>query len=457
MKGGKDSDYVQGSLWGGIISFSLPYLLSYFLQLLYGLADLYFIGRWCGVESTTAVSIGSQIMHMVTVVIVGLAMGTTVMIARATGARDGRRQSRAIGNTATLFLLFSVGLTLLLTALRQPIIRVMSTPADAVSGTSAYLTLCFLGIPFITAYNIIASVFRGLGDSRSPLYFIAVACGINILLDILFIGKLGMGPAGAALATVLSQTISVAVSLAYAHRQRRIRLSPGHLRPDPETLGQMLRIGVPISLQDGLIQVGFLVITIIANRRGLDDAAAVGIVEKLIGMIFLVPSAMLSTVSTLAAQNMGAGRHDRARRVLWDAVLICTVYGLAVSLIIQPTAEGAVGLFTGDGAVIRQGGQYLRSYIWDTLPAGIHFSFSGFFCAYGQAGISFLHNMASLLLARIPLAWTLSAAYPDTLYPMGWSAPAGSLLSVLICLAAYAWLRRRGTLPGLSTPEPLQA
>ena len=188
------------------------YILSYFLQTLYGMADLFIIGQFNGVESTTAVSVGSQVMHMLTVMIVGLAMGATVMIGRAVGAGKQEQASRVIGNTFVLFTVLSVFFTGVLILAVRLIVSVIATPVEAVQGTSAYLMICFMGVPFITAYNIISSVFRGMGDSRSPMYFIAVACVANIALDYIFIGGMGLGSAGAALGTVLSQTLSVAVS-----------------------------------------------------------------------------------------------------------------------------------------------------------------------------------------------------------------------------------------------------
>ena len=229
--------------------------------------------------------------------LIGLAMGTTVSIARAVGGRNHKQVSENVGNTVTLFFGLSIVLTVVLLLLVRPIVGVMSTPAEAVDGTVAYLTICFLGIPFITAYNIISSIFRGMGDSKSPMYFIAIACVANIALDYLFIGALDFGPAGAALGTTLAQTISVAVSLFMILRRKSISLSKGDFHPRRPVVGQILQIGVPVALQDGLIQIAFIVITIIANRRGLNDAAAVGIVEKIIGFVFLVPSSMLSTVS----------------------------------------------------------------------------------------------------------------------------------------------------------------
>lgn len=192
-----------GSVLTTVLYFSMPFILSYFLQTLYGMADLFIIGQFNGVESTTAVSIGSQVMHMLTVMIVGLAMGATVMIGQAVGAAKHEKASLATGNTVTLFMVLSVLLTVGLLLAVKPIVRVMSTPAEAVSGTVSYLTICFTGIPFITAYNIISSIFRGMGDSKSPMYFIAVACAANIVLDYLFIGGLGLGPAGAALNNIV--------------------------------------------------------------------------------------------------------------------------------------------------------------------------------------------------------------------------------------------------------------
>lgn len=439
-----ERDLTSGSVWKNIAYFSLPYLLSYFLQTLYGLADLFIVGQFDGVASTTAVSIGSQVMHMLTVMIVGLAMGTTVNIGRAVGARDTKKASKVVGNTMVLFIGVSVVLAVVLLLLVRPIVNVMSTPEEAVEGTVRYLTICFIGIPFITAYNVIASIFRGLGDSKSPMYFIAIACVANIALDYIFIGAFHMGSEGAALGTTLSQTISVVVSLwVILKKQTGISVKRENFRPDRVTMGQMLKIGIPIAAQDGFIQVAFIIITIIANRRGLSAAAAVGIVEKIISFLFLVPSSMLSTVSALGAQNMGAGKYERADQILRYAMGIAVGFGLFVSLLIQVTAETAVGLFTTDAVVILLGAQYIRGYIWDCIFAGVHFSFSGYFCAYGRSEISFIHNLIAILCVRIPGVYLTSKIFPDTLFPMGLATATGSLLSVIICMIAFDWLKKQ--------------
>ncbi|WP_294897712.1 MATE family efflux transporter [uncultured Eubacterium sp.] len=437
-----EKNLTTGSVFKNVILFSLPYLLSYFLQTLYGMADLFIIGQYDGVASTTAVSVGSQIMHMITVMIVGLAMGTTVSIAQAIGANNKKPASEAIGNTVVLFMGVAVAGMVLLLLFVHPIVSVMSTPAEAVGGTVTYLTICFIGIPFITAYNVISSIFRGMGDSKSPMYFIAVACATNIVLDYVFMGIFKLGPAGAALGTTISQAISVLVSLTVILRRKSVVLIKADFKPHRPVMGKIVSIGIPIAVQDGLIQVAFIVITIIANQRGLNDAAAVGIVEKIMSFLFLVPSSMLSTVSALGAQNIGAKKPERAIETLRYAVLIAVGFGILATIAVQFTAGSIVSLFTdgstSEGAdVIRLGSQYLRGYIFDCIFAGIHFSFSGYFCACGKSGLSFLHNILAIILVRIPGVYLTSRMFRTTLFPMGLATAAGSLLSVLICLIAF--------------------
>lgn len=332
-------------------------------------------------------------------------MGTTVSIGQAIGSKDKKRVAEGIGNTVILFMGVALVLMTVLLLLTKPIVTVMSTPQEAVMGTISYLTICFIGIPFITAYNIISAIFRGMGDSKSPMYFIAIACAANIVLDYVFIGGLHLGPAGAALGTTCAQVISVMIFLV-------------------------------------------MIITIIANQRGLNDAAAVGIVEKIIGFLFLIPSSMLSTVSVLGAQNIGEGKRQRANETLRYAVMITVGFGIIVGIFMQFFSSPVVALFTdasdASGAeVVRLGGQYLRGYVWDCMFAGIHFSFSGYFCACGKSGISFLHNIIAITLVRIPGVYLTSTLFPDTLFPMGLATAAGSLLSAIICVVAFTILNRK--------------
>ena len=444
-----DKNLTDGSITGRLVTFSLPYLLSYFLQTLYGMADLIIIGHFGTVADTAAVSVGSQVMHMITVIIVGLAMGSTVCMGRAVGGGEKKKSALFVGNSVTLFALFALAFTAVLLLCRGIIISAVSTPAESVAGAWDYLTVCFIGVPFITAYNVICSILRGMGDSKSSMYFVAVACAFNIVLDIFFMGTLSLGPLGAALGTVLSQALSVVLSLIFM-RVKKSAVTPtlSDLRPRRTAIGGILSVGLPIALQDGLIQVSFMVITAIANRRGLTDAAAVGIVEKIIGFLFLVPSSMLSSVSVVCSHNLGAAKQKRAELTLRCALIISALYGVIAVVLSHIFAESTVGFFTDagtqDGAqVVKTGAQYLHGYSWDCIFAGIHFCFSGYFCACGRSVLSFFHNITAIAAVRIPGAYFTSVMFADTLLPMGLATAAGSLVSAVICVIMYFTVCRR--------------
>lgn len=446
----QENAFTRGSILNGMLRFSIPYLITCFLQTFYGMADLFIVGQYNGAASISAVSVGSQLMHMLTVVAAGFAMGSTVLIGRNVGAGNRQAVSGAVGTTFAVFGVFAAALTALLLVFIRPIIRVLAVPAQAVPEAAAYMRICFTGIVFITAYNVLSAIFRGIGDTKRPMYYVFAAGVINVGLDWLLVGPLHMGAAGAAAATVISQGVSVLLALGAlflvhgdlfletGKEDKSRRRIP--LRPSLDDASKILKVGLPVALQEGFIQISFLVITMIANSRGVDVAAAVGIVEKVISFLFLVPSAMLSTVSALSAQNAGAGAHERSRRILRLGCLICAGFGGAVFLLCQPLAPRILSLFVRSGEeaeVILLGSQYLSTYSVDCMFAGIHFCFSGFFSAYGKSAYSFLHNIISILTIRIPGAWLASVLFPDTLYAMGLAAPMGSLLSILICIALY--------------------
>ncbi len=437
----------EGKVLPILISYSIPYLFSCFLQTFYGLADLFIIGAFNGANEISAVSIGSQLMHMFTVVIAGLAMGTTVGIGRSIGAGEQRSVCRIIGSSITVFTGCSIVIAALLIACLRGILLLVATPAEAFAETYRYALICFAGIPFISAYNVLGSVFRGAGDTKSPLLFVLAAGILNIFLDWLLIGALAFGASGAALATVISQGVSVliaAVVLKKAGTSGRTgseRLFARDFVPQRRTIAEILKVGLPIASQDGLIQVSFLVITAIANSRGVIVAASVGIVEKIICFLFLVPSAMLTSVSAIAAQNAGASKHERGTQTLRYALLICIGFGAVVSVLCNIAPERIIALFSRtEPEVVRMGAQYLRAYVTDCMLAGIHFCFSGYFCAYGKSLYSFLHNIISIALVRIPGVYLASRLFPQTLLPMGAAAPLGSLLSAIICAVLYAHL-----------------
>ena len=432
------TDLTQGSVLRQLLLFSVPYFLACFLQTFYGIADLFIAGQYNGSTTITAIHIGSQIMHMVTLGIAGFAMGVTVLIGRAFGAKDSAQLSLAMGNSISLFAILAIIITGGSILAVDKIAEILQTPPEAFAETIEYTTICFAGIPLIAAYNVIASTCRGLGDSRNPLIFVACGGVVNILLDVILIGYCGLGATGAALATVIAQGATVAIAIAVLRiRKLGIQFSSRHLVFHGRTIRDILGVGFPTACQDGFIQICFLFITAIANARGLEVAASVGIVEKLICFFFLVPSAMLASISALVAQNRGAGLHSRGKTALRHGLAICSIYGLVIGILCQFVSPTLVGLFTSDGKVIEFGTQYLRSYGFDVLFAGIHFCFSGYFCAYNKAIWAFVHNVISSVTTRIPGTWIASVRYPTTLTPMGLAAPLGSILSALICVLVY--------------------
>ncbi len=440
-----ENSITQGNLMKAMVRFSVPYLISSFLQTFYGMADLFITGQFNSAAEVTAVSVGSQIMHMFTVIIVGLAMGTTVSVSHSIGAGDRKKAERSIGNSITVFAVFAVVCTGILLLNISNLLTLLKTPEEAFASAYQYLFVCFIGVPFITAYNVISSIYRGLGDTKSPMIFVGIAGVFNVGLDYLLIGPFHMGAAGAGIATVVSQAAAVVLALAFSGRtMKSVRLSRRDLRPESSVTGMLLSIGVPIAAQDGFIQISFLVITMIANMRGLAVATSVGIVEKVISFLFLVPSAMLSTVSALSAQNAGAGFHDRGRKILRYGITLCIGFGILVFVICQFAAPSIVSLFvTDEPEVVTLGGQYLRAYSLDCIFAGIHFCFSGYFSAYGKSTYSFTHNVISVLAVRIPLSYLASVMFPENLFPMGLAAPTGSLLSAVICILLYRHLSKK--------------
>ena len=436
------NDLTTGNIKNTLLIFVLPYLLSCFMQTFYGMADLFVVGLYNDVSTTTAVSIGSQVMHMLTVIIVGLAMGTTVWIGSFVGAKDEQGVKKTIGTSAIFFAVFAVIITALLLVLTPYITGIMMTPKEAVKETRIYLAVCFAGIPFITAYNVISSIFRGMGDSKRPMYFVAVACGANVVLDFVFIGGMGLGAAGAALATVCGQALSVAVSAIVMKRNKLgIEMTSKDFRLHKGFVSHIMKVGIPVAMQDGFIQVAFIVITVIANSRGLIASTGVGIVEKLISFMFLVPSAFLSAISAVTAQNVGAGKPQRAKSALRYGLVITVIWGLMCFAYNQFLPDTLIGLFTENKEVLSAGCEYMRAYSIDCVFAAVHFCFSGYFCGLRKSGISFLHNIVSIILVRIPVAYLASIHFPHTLYPMGLAAPLGSLLSAIICVGFYVYLR----------------
>ncbi|MDD2955509.1 MAG: MATE family efflux transporter [Oscillospiraceae bacterium] len=436
---------VEGPIAPSLLRFALPFLLSSLLQSLYGAADLFVVGQFSGSAAVAGVAIGSQVMQTFTCVVMGLSMGGTVLIGRRVGENFPEDAARAIGTLSLLFLLLALLLTPAMYFCTGGAVALMETPAEAVADTRAYLLCCSLGVPFIVGYNAVSGVFRGVGDSKTPVFFIALACAINVAADFLLVGGLGMGAAGAAVATVLAQAVSFLASLFYIVRQGMggIRVERRHLRLDGPCTRAILKVGFPLALQDVLIHGSFLIITALINTLGLVASAAVGVVEKIITFAMLPPSSFAAAVAPMSAQNLGAGKPERALRTLWCGVFFSLVCGVLVAVYSQIFPETLTRIFSGDPAVIAAAADYLRTYSLDCVLVSFVFCMNSYFSSCGKAAMSFFHSVLATFCVRIPLTYYFSRLAAGSLTLMGLAAPAATLLSLAICLPYLYFLRRR--------------
>lgn len=443
----KELDLTKGSVPKVLMQFAMPYLLANVLQALYGGVDLFVVGRFDDAASVAGVAIGSQVMQTVTGIILGLTAGITVLIGIATGARDEKKAAATIGSAVWLFAIIGAVLTLLMTVWHDTIATAMHTPPEAMTDTRHYLLICSLGIPFIIGYNVVFGIMRGLGDSRSPLYFVALACVINIVLDFVLVGGCHMRAAGAATATIASQGISFAAALCYLHRKGfRFPFTRRDIRLNGILSKRIIKLGTPIALQDALINISFLIITVIVNRMGVTASAALGVVEKLIVFAMLPPVAISSAVAAMTAQNYGAGLTDRMNRCLKSGIGMALVFGTAFCIYSQFLPETLMGIFTNDAPVIELGAEYLHGYSIDCIIVSFVFCINSYFSGQGNSLFPMVHSLIATFLFRIPLSWIFSHIAPTSLFPMGFAPPLATMVSLAICLwYLKIWQKRQAS------------
>ena len=436
------SDLTCGNYKSKLLKFALPYIGAYFLQAFYGATDLFIVGKFNGTSAISAVTIGSQIMLIITGFIVGCAMGSTVLIGRTLGANDKRCAALALGNTIIFFTIIAAVLTPVMIIFTPNLISLLQTPAEAVNEALSYTLICSIGIPFITIFNVIAAVFRGMGDSKTPLKIVAVACIVNIFGDLLLTGYFKMDTLGVGIATTAAQIISSVFGIIMLLKKGLpFEFSRKNIKFNKRSLGKIATTGFPVAAQDTLINISFIILTVIANSRGLVASSAVGVVEKVVSFIFMVPSSMLSSISALTAQNRGAGKIDRAVKTTKFGIFITVSFGLLMLLLAEFVPQIFNGIFTNDPEVLKQADEYIRTYAIDFVLVAFTFCINGYLCGCEKSFVTFIHNVLSIFCIRIPVAWILSNAYPDSLEPMGLASPLGSVLSLII-LGIYFALRK---------------
>ena len=438
-----NTTFTRGRILAPLLRFALPVLGALILQAMYGAVDLLVVGQFGTPADVSAVSTGSQLMQTITFMITGLSMGTTILLGQSIGAGEGERSGNIIGAAICLFGILGLIATIAVPLLASPLCRLMRAPEEAFRQTVQYISVCAGGSLFIVAYNVLGSVFRGMGDSRTPLLSVLIACVINIVGDLLFVAVFNMAAAGAALATVLAQAVSVILCiLLIRKRGLPFPFSRKNIRPHGKLLARTLKLGAPIALQDLLVSTSFLVILAIVNSLGLVASAGVGVAQKLCAFIMLVPSAFSQSLSAFVAQNIGAGESRRARRAM--------VYGMAASFVLGCIMAWAAffhgdvlgSVFARDAEVIAASADYLKAYAVDTLFVSFLFCFIGYFNGCGSTTFVMLQGLAGAFGVRIPVSWLMSRRSGATLFEIGLATPCSTIIQIILCIVYFYHLRR---------------
>ncbi|MBQ7174829.1 MAG: MATE family efflux transporter [Lachnospiraceae bacterium] len=439
----KNTVFTEGKILSPLVRFVFPIIFSMFLQSLYGAVDLLVVGQFSDAADVSAVSIGSQLMQSITFVITDMALGTTVLLGQMIGQNRLRDGGKVIGTSIALFLSMGALVAVSMQFLSPAAAGIMHTPAEAFSQATAYLRICCGGAVFIVAYNILGSIFRGMGNSRMPLITVAIAAVFNIFGDLYFVAVLGMGAAGAAAATVMSQGLSVLISLLIIRKSGLpFDFSVKDIRYDLRVIRRILTIGVPIALQDLLVSISFLVILAIVNGLGVIASAGIGVAEKLCGFIMLVPSAFSQSISSFVAQNFGAGRMDRARKALYYGIGISLCCGVLIGYAAYFHGGLLSGIFTSDMEVRQASADYLRAYAIDCLMTAFLFCFIGYFNGCQRTAFVMLQGITGAFLVRVPLSMLFSRIQPVSLFRIGLATPCSSLVQNLLCLAYLLKMQR---------------
>ena len=440
----RTSKLTEGKIWSTLLNFAIPFLMASLLQALYGAADLFMVGQFADSAAVSAVASGSQIMQTLTGVVLGISTGGTVLIGRYIGAKDEEGAARAVGTMCIVF----AGLAPLMTAASGGVVTLMQMPTEAVHYAKEYLFICSCGIPFIIGYNAVSGIFRGMGDSRTPVYFIALACVVNVGLDYLLVARLHMAAAGAAAATITAQAVSFLAALFYmVKRGLAFPFGRRHLRFHTPSAVFIFKVGCPLALQDALVNMSFLIITAIVNSMGVIASASVGVVEKILGFAMLPPGAFSSAVATMTAQNIGAGKPKRALRGLQFGILYSLIFGVIVFVTAQITPETITSIFTTDRLVVEGAARYFQSFSIDCMLVAFVFNMNAYFSGCGRSVISMVHSLLATFCVRIPVSYFVSRMEGSTneiLRMLGFAVPMATAFSLAVCTVYFIWQKKRG-------------
>ncbi len=416
----KSQNLTQGGILKSLVTFAFPVLLALFLQVMYGAADLIIVGQFAGTGEQSGVASGSQLFHLVTLVITGLTMGVTVLVGNAIGARDPERAGRGIGAGIAIFAVIAVAVTAVVVPWSDGLASLLDAPPEAFAQTSSYVRICGIGTVFIVAYNVIGAVFRGIGDSRTPLLTVAIA-------------------------TVTAQAVSVIVSLVLIRRKELpFTFHRFYVRFDPVYVRAILRVGIPIALQELLVQFSFLFIQVVVNGMGVTQSAAVGVAEKAVGFLMLVGSAYMQSISAFVAQNNGAGQYNRSKKALFYGIETAFAAGVVMAALAFFGGGALASLFSREAAVIAGAHEYLKAYAFDCLLTAIFFCYVGYFNGCGKTIFVMAQGVIGAFCVRVPAVFLLSRAADASLFRIGLATPLSSLVQIFLCLGAYRYYQKKG-------------
>ena len=440
---GDKRDFTQGNILKKLVFFMLPILGALVLQAAYGAVDLLVLGRFGSTSGLSAVSTGSQVLNLVTFVVTQLAVGITVLIARYLGEKRQEQIGMVLGGAAVVFALISAGLFIVMVGLARPISVLMQAPEEAVNLTASYVRICGSGIFFIVAYNLLAAVFRGMGDSKSPLLFVLVACVVNIIGDLVLVAGLHLDAAGAAFATVFAQAVSVVFAvvillkkdLPFKIRKQDFRLNAQCRR--------FLAIGIPLALQEFLTQLSFLALCAFVNRLGLEASSGYGVACKIVNFAMLIPSALMQSMASFVAQNVGAGKPGRAKQAMFTGIGVGLVFGCLVFVLVLLKGDVMAGFFSSDEAVIQKGFAYLKGFAPETIATAIMFSMVGYFNGNNKTVWVMAQGLIQTLLVRLPFAYVMSIQSNASLTKIGLAAPVSTMVGIILNVGFYLYLTRK--------------
>ena len=442
----QEKDLTQGNLVTTLLTFAMPYIAANFMQALYGAADLIIVGKFCDSSVVSAVATGSQLMQTLIFFITGLTVSATVLIGKAFGAKQYENIIKIINTMTICFIVAAMFMSSIIIMFDNWLLNILRTPQEAYGATASYIFVCALGLVFIFGYNAISAVLRGLGNSIAPMYFVAIACFVNIILDLLLVGKYSLGAQGAAIATVCSQIVSVVVGLIYLKKGNFVfTFKFRNINFDLETAKELFKIGLPLSLQDTLIPISFLFLFTIANSMGIAASAAYGSVVRLNAFMMLPAGSFAMALTALSAQSIGARNMKRAIDALKLSILFSFIFGVIFFLWQQLYPKSAIAIFTTEQDVLNAGALYLKSFSYDYLLVPFVFCLNGFFFGCGRTIFAAVNSIFAAFAIRIPVAFILCIIIPSaTLYELGISMPAASVISVSTALIYLIYLSKSG-------------